>query len=349
MKSDLLPTPADLSLSEVMERFAPELLDKERKDEDRKAREYLEAIRWANGPVCPHCQNAEQSKIWKLEANLKKKVRNGLYHCKACDKQFTVMVGTIFTDSHIPLRKWLVAWYLICNAKKGVSALQIQRALGLGSYRTAWMMMHKIRHAMADPVFTEPMKGTLEMDEMYYGPKPKKDKDGKLIDRGFRKNSSKIPILALVNREDGRVRTQVLPIVTWRNLKTFLDTHANRDSAFNTDESNPYKCFGRRFKKHHKVKHRRKEYQRINPDGSVASTNLVESFFSILRRGLNGSFHHVSKEHLFRYCDEFAFRWNYRKSTDGERFVAGLKQTEGKRLTYKTPKETPKPGEPPSS
>lgn len=332
MKAEFLPTPKDLSLAEVTERF----------HSDDTAREYLEAIRWPNGPVCPHCKNADQAKIWKLEANKKAKIRPGLYQCKECAKQFTVMVGTIFTDSHIPLRKWLIAWYMICNAKKGVSALQIQRALGLGSYRTAWMMMHKIRHAMADPVFNQPLSGELEADEMYYGPKPKKDKDGKLIEKGYRKNSSKIPILALVQR-DGGVRTQVVAAVNNHNIRKFFQTHAHRQSTLNTDESNPYVPIGRGFPKHNTVVHRRKEYQRVNPDGSIASTNTVESFFSLLRRGLNGSFHHVSKEHLFRYCDEFAFRWNFRKATDGERFVAGLKQTEGKRLTYKQPRETKKP------
>jgi hypothetical protein len=277
-----------------------------------------------------------------LEGNKAKKIRHGLHHCAACDMQFTIMVGTIFTDSHIPLWKWLVAWYLICNAKKGVSALQIQRALGLGSYRTAWMMMHKIRHAMADPVFNTPMTGELEMDEMYYGPKPKKDKHGKLIEKGFRKNSSKIPILALVQR-DGGVRTQVLATVTNNNLRKFLFGNADRKATLNTDESNPYIPVGRAFARHETVNHRRKEYERKNADGTVASTNNVESFFSLLRRGLNGSFHHVSKEHLFRYCTEFSFRWNHRHVTDGERFIAGLEKIKGKRLTYKQPAETQKP------
>ena len=154
MKNELLPTPEDLTLPEIMERFAT----------DDKAREYLETIRWPNGPVCPHCQNAEKAKIWKIEANPAKKVRAGLYQCGACNGQFTVTVGTIYEDSHIPLRKWLVAWYMLSTSKKGISALQVQRMLALGSYRTAWMMMHKIRHALRDPVFTTNLKGIIEID-----------------------------------------------------------------------------------------------------------------------------------------------------------------------------------------
>ena len=341
MKSELLPTPKELSLTQIMCRFAPDSSE-ELTDPDRKGREYLEAIRWPNGPVCPHCKNAEQSKIWKIEGNRDKKIRHGLYHCKECDKQFTVMVGTIFTDSHIPLWKWLVAWYLICNAKKGVSAKQIQRALGFGSYRTAWMMMHKIRHTMAEPAFNMPMRGVLEMDEMYYGPNPKKDKRGNLLEKGFRKGSSKIPILALVKRGGG-VRTQVLAKVTPKNLRHFMWANANKVSVLNTDESNLYRPIGRAFRRHDTVVHRRKQYAKQNADGTVSHVNTAESFFSLLRRGLSGSFHHVSKEHLFRYCDEFAFRWNLRHVTDGERFIAGLNKIEGKRLAYKQPTETQKP------
>ena len=116
---------------------------------DEKARQYLEQIRWPNGVVCPHCKNAEPKRIWEIKENRDKKIRAGLYHCAECNKHFTVTVGTIFEDSHIPLRKWLVAWYLLCSSKKGISSLQIQRMLGLGSYRTALFMMHRIRYALS--------------------------------------------------------------------------------------------------------------------------------------------------------------------------------------------------------
>jgi transposase-like protein len=147
-----LPTPADLTLDEIQSRFGT----------DEKARQYLEEIRWPIGVICPHCKNADAKRIWEIKANEATKIRAGLYQCAECKKQFTVTVGTIFEDSHIPLRKWLVAWYLLCSSKKGISSLQIQRMLGLGSYRTALFMMHRIRYALAHPAFTGMLKGVVE-------------------------------------------------------------------------------------------------------------------------------------------------------------------------------------------
>jgi len=310
MKNELLPTPKDLTLSEISERFAT----------DDKAREYLEIIRWPNGPVCPHCKNADSQKIWKIEANPSKKVRAGLYQCAECDKQFTVTIGTIYEDSHIPLRKWLVAWYLVCSAKKGISALQIQRSLGLGSYRTAWMMMHKIRHAMKDPVFSGKLEGTVEIDETYVGGKPRPG-DGKPRKAG-RGTLHKVPVVALVERS-GDVRTKVVANVSQKNLKSFINK--------------VYPSLVYPFVRHDVVNHSQKEYARHNADGTVSHVNSCESFFSLLKRGIVGAFHHVSPEHLPRYCDEFCFRWNHRKVTDGERMVAGMQGAEGKRLTYRLP------------
>ena len=143
-RKSMLPTPVDLTLDEIQSRFGT----------DEKARQYLEEIRWPNGVVCPHCKNADQKRIWEIQSNEAAKIRAGLYQCAECKKQFTVTVGTIFEDSHIPLRKWLVAWYLLCSSKKGISSLQIQRMLGLGSYRTALFMMHRIRYSLAHPAFS---------------------------------------------------------------------------------------------------------------------------------------------------------------------------------------------------
>ncbi len=165
---------------------------------DDKAREYLEAIRWPNGVVCPHCANSNAEKIWKIQPNPRKKIRVGLYRCAECDKEFTCTVGTIFEDSHIPLRKWLVAWYLISTSKKGISALWIQQNLGLGSYRTAWMMMHKIRHAMKDSAVSEQMKGTLECDETYVNALPRQSEKEKRPVKGYRYGSEKVPVVALI-------------------------------------------------------------------------------------------------------------------------------------------------------
>lgn len=313
MKSELLPTPQDLTLDEINQRF----------NTDEAAREYLESIRWPNGPVCPHCKNDKQDRIWKLNANPKKKVRAGLHHCAECDKQFTVTVGTIFEDSHIPLRKWLVAWYLICSSKKGISSLQLMRNLGLGSYRTALFMTHRIRHALRDPVFNDKLSGTIEADETYIGGKTR----GK--GRGYKGN--KTAVVSLVER-GGRVRSTAMKKVTGRNLREVLQKHVARDAAIHTDEFAGYLRATQGFKAHESVNHSAGEYFRKL--GHV-TTNSAESFFSLLKRGVVGTFHHVSEKHLPLYLAEFDHRYNERKVTDGERTISGLQKIEGKRLTYK--------------
>ncbi len=161
MKTNMLPTPSELTLDQINQRFAT----------DETAREYWEAIHWPKGPVCPHCGNKKANRIYKVTPNEAKKIRAGLYHCAECTSQFTATIGTIFEDSHIPLRKWLIAWYMICSSKKGISSLQLQRILGLGSYRTALFMTHRIRHALKEPAFKDKLKGTVEADETYVGGK----------------------------------------------------------------------------------------------------------------------------------------------------------------------------------
>src|SRR6266542_5824109 len=188
----MLPTPDNLTLDQILSRFGT----------DEKARLYLEEIRWPDGVVCPHCGNAKQKRIWEIQPNEAAKIRAGLYQCAECKKQFTVTVGTIFEDSHIPLRKWLVAWYLLCASKKGVSALQMQRMLGLGSYRSAWFMMHRIRYALQQPEFRDLMRGTIEADETWIGGKPKGVGSG-----NYRKN--KTAVVSLVKRTGG-VRSHVV-------------------------------------------------------------------------------------------------------------------------------------------
>jgi transposase-like protein len=161
MKETLMPTPKELTLDKINSHFAS----------DDTAREYLELILWPHGAVCPHCKNADAKRIYKIQANPAKKIRAGLHRCAECNKEFTVTIGTIFEDSHIPLRKWLVAAYMICSSKKGISSLQLQRNLGLGSYRTALFMTHRIRHALKDPMFSDKLSGTIEADETYVGGK----------------------------------------------------------------------------------------------------------------------------------------------------------------------------------
>jgi transposase-like protein len=176
MKETMQPTSDDLTLDQTMQRFAT--------DED--ARAYWESIHWPNGAVCPHCKNKAAKSIWKIEANKSKKIREGLHQCGKCSKQFTSTIGTIFEDSHIPLRKWFVAFYLNSASKKGISSLQLQRILDLGSYRTALFMQHRIRHALRETSFNEKLSGTVEVDETYVG--------GKQQGVGRGRKDNKIPV-----------------------------------------------------------------------------------------------------------------------------------------------------------
>jgi transposase-like protein len=311
MKKHLLPTPSDLTLDEIMQRFAT----------DDAAREYLEHILWPSGPVCPHCKNADAKRIWKIQANVEKNIRPGLYRCAACDKEFTVTVNTIFEDSHIPLRKWLVAWYLINSSKKGISSLQLQRQLNLGSYRTALFMAHRIRHALHDPSFLDKLDGTVECDETWVG--------GKVRGKGHHYVGNKTPVVSLVER-GGRVRSQILPRVTGKNLKAVLTENVEPSAAIITDDFSGYRKAAKGFRSHEAVNHSAGEYVR----GDVF-TNTVESSFSLLKRGVVGTFHSVSRKHLPLYVGEFDHRWNHRKVTDGERTVAGLRKAAGRRLKYR--------------
>jgi hypothetical protein len=238
-----------------------------------------------------------------------------------------VTVGTIFEDSHVPISKWLLAIHLLSASKKGMSAHQLQRMLGV-TYRSAWFIGHRLRHAMAQ----EPMQltGTVEVDETYVGG-PRRRRVG----RPGPHDGVKTPVMALVER-GGRVRAFPLSRVTGDNVQDIIRREVSRDAHMMTDELNVYHALSMGFRKHDMIRHSDGHY--VN--GNV-HTNTVEGFFGLLKRGIIGSFHHVSKGHLARYCDEFAFRYNARKMTDGERAGLLVAAAEGKRLTYAQPKNAP--------
>ena len=286
-----------------------------------QARELLESIRWKDGVCCPRCGSLE---VVKVEPNPEKKIRKGLYRCKDCRKagksnQFTVTVGTIFEDSHIPLDTWLQAITLLCSSKKGMSAHQLHRQLNI-TYKTAWFMAHRVRFAMSQGSFRK-MKGTVEADETYVGGKGRRIG----LQTGL---ENKTPVVSLVQR-GGNVRSFVVPTVSGRNLKEVLTKNISPSAHLMTDELHAYKPIGKNFASHQFVTHSNYEYVR----GDV-TTNTIEGFFSILKRGINGVYHHVSKEHLHRYLAEFDFRYNNRKINDHERTIKALMGTEGKRLRY---------------
>jgi transposase-like protein len=281
--------------------------------------------------VCPHCRNKGEKPISKLEATTEsvmknKGVRKGVYFCGACRQQFTVTVGTVFESSHVPLSKWAMALFIMCSAKKSVSSNQLHRMLGV-TYKTAWFMTHRIRVAMTPNHWAEPkLQGTVEVDETFVGP------------RSDTRNSkrSKMAVVGLIER-DGPARVKVIASVTQHNLGKALYECVDKSAVVNTDEHPAYRNPLKQWKAHHRVNHSKYEYHRTNPDGSVATTNSAESFFSLLKRGIVGSWHHVSHEHLPKYANEFAFRWTHRKSTDGQRMAALVPHIENKRLLYRKP------------
>jgi transposase-like protein len=300
--------PQDATLSEVS------------KLTEETARQYLESLLWPDGPVCPRCKGNDVTRVTGESA------RPGLLMCNPCRQQFTVTVGTVFEDSHIPLRTWVIAFQMMCASKKGVSAKQLQRQLGLGSYKSAWFMCHRIRYAMQSGPLADLLKGQVEVDETYVGGKPRPGTGEHKRGRG----TSKTPVVALVERQ-GSVRTRVVADVTAGTLKRAIRENVDKQASIFTDEWPAYRGIGREFGGGHAVvNHGTGEYSR---DG--VNTNTAESFFSLLKRGVYGTFHHVSKAHLPRYCDEFEFRWNRRNMMDGERMESALRASVGKRLMYK--------------
>jgi transposase-like protein len=293
-------------------------------DED-KARGLLESLYWPNGPVCPHCKNtgtgAKGVVALTPKAISKAPARKGLYFCGACRKQFSVTVGTIFEGSHIPISKWLMAMFILCSSKKSISANQLHRMLKV-TYKTAWFMLHRIRHAMA-PDGTM-LNGVVEVDETYVGGKG----DQRTV------SLRKTPVVALIER-GGNMQTRVVSNVTQKNLGKVLNEVVSKEAVVNTDEHLAYRNPLKAWKRHDHVSHERYEYSRRNADGTTSGINHCESFFSLLKRGVYGAWHHVSREHLPKYANEFAFRWNTRTITDGERLEKLSALIGGKRLTYR--------------
>jgi transposase-like protein len=313
----------DVTLVQLIDRFA----------NDDTARQHLESIRWEKGIVCPKCGCKEQRQFSAIAANPAKKVRAGLRYCASCKSQFTVTIGTIFEDSHIPLRKWLIAWYLICSSKKGVSSLYLQRALELGSYRSALFMAHRIRYALKDSIFTDKLSGTVEADEGFIGGTPDKTNKSTEPLKGYRVNSNKIAVMAMMER-GGRVRSQVVPSISGGNLKKAIEENVAVFSEVHTDAWKGYRNLGPKYF-HFSVKHQANEFTRHEAERTV-TVNSVESYFSLLKRGVIGTFHHISPKYLPLYLAEFDHRHNFRKQTDGTRTDSGLRKVEGKRLMYRT-------------
>ena len=309
--------------------MAKTILSEEQFQNEEAAFEYVEARLWPQGPVCPSC-GATDEHVGALKG---KTTRLGLRKCYACNAQFTVRIGTIFEGSHLPLHLWLQVIHLMCASKKGISTRQIQRMLSC-SMKTAWFLTHRIREAMQDGGL-EPLGGAgkiIEADTTYIGGKEKNKHVGKRNAANIG-GAGKQVVHAIVER-GGRVRAHHVPRVNGAILRPILDQHADRASALMTDTDGSYLHIGREFASHETVNHAADEYVR----GEVHS-NTIEGYFSVLNRGLNGTYHAVSEAHLHRYLAEFSFRYSNREKlgvNDVARADAALVGFKGKRLTYQT-------------
>lgn len=295
-----------------------------------KAREWLEALLWPNGQICPHCGVVGAHYTLKGKGH-----RPGLWMCKDCREQFTVTVGTVFERSKIKLNVWLQAVYLLCSSKKGMSSHQLHRTIGV-TYKTAWFMSHRIREAMhsTNGGLLGGGGSVVEADETFYGHIKGRRK-------AYNGTNSKHKILSLVSRE-GETRSFHVARVDGKTLLPILRKQVAQDTTLYTDTASQYKYMPKgTFKKHAMVNHLAGEYAR----GDVHS-NTVESYFGVLKRGLFGTYQHVSEAHLQRYITEFDFRFTNRTSqgvTDAQRTNAALRQIAGKRLTYRRVSSRPQP------
>jgi transposase-like protein len=296
-------------------------------DEDQ-ARAYFESRRWPNGPACVHCGSVD---VYRLGG---KATRPGLLECKDCRKQFSVTVGTVMEDTHLPLSVWAKAFHYLASSKKGFSALQLQRNCGIGSYRTAWFLAHRIREAMRCEPLASKLQGDVQVDEAYIGP----NRHGKRRRAGDEKRkpgrgTTKHPVLVLVET-DGNAHSQPIERIDAKTLKAAMQERIDPSARIITDELRSYPQAAAGFAGGHQtVCHSQDEYK--NAEGF--HTNTAESFIALMKRGVYGTFHHVSKKHLHRYCAEFSFRWNGRKVSDSERRDEAVKGAEGKRLYYRHP------------
>jgi transposase-like protein len=305
--------------------------------DEQAAVELFEQQRWGEtGPCCPHCGDTDVYQMCDRKTG--ERSSRFLWRCHGCKKQFTVRVGAVYEDSPIPMRHWAYAFWKACSSKKGVSALQIKRETGL-TYKSALLMMHRVRCVMQqDYIGVAKLSGTVEVDETYVGGKPRFKQPGKGPVKGWMR-SRKTPVLSLVER-GGNIRSFVTADVTAANVGRILQQHISLDSHLMTDSSPIYRSthtpIGRPFARHGMTDHSRGEYAK--PDGT--HSNTVESAFSLLKRGIYGTFHNVSRKHLHRYVAEFDFRWNARKIDDGERLALAIRSASGKRLLYKEPLAT---------
>lgn len=280
--------------------------------------DFVVALRWPNGPVCPRCTSSEHRFI---------KTRS-LWECKGCKKQYSVKVGTIFEDSALSLDKWLCAIWMIVNAKNGVSSYEIARGLGI-TQKSAWFMMHRIRLALQKGSIDRKLMGDVEVDETYIGGNARNMHADKRIKMLRNEGTFRKAVVVGMLERKGEVRTQLLNRATGKLIEQAIKEHVVTGSNLYSDEAHAYVKVGKEYA--HKVINHAETYVQGN-----VHTNSIESYWSLLKRGIKGTYVSVEPFHLFRYLDEQSFRFNTRKDNDQGRFMAALSQVQGKRVEYKT-------------
>lgn len=310
---------------------------------DVDCRAYLEHMRWPDGPHCPKCGANHPWSITR-KSDTKNKVKS-IYRCRECKKQYTATIGTIFEDSHIPLSTWFAAIYLMCGSKKGISAHQIHRTLNI-TYKSAWFMCHRIREAMQDEVLFSPLSGTIEEDETYVGGKTRghwvwRERIKDEVNMGIRPKNTcprkdKAVVFGILER-DGRARTKHIPAINSAIARKMLNENVDiKNSRLITDANSAYRLI-KNYIQHDMIDHAETYVK-----GDI-HTQGIENYWSILKRGLYGVFHHVDAKYLENYLHEFEYRFNRRKITDAERFASLMGNTQGRVLLYCN---TPQPQNP---
>jgi transposase-like protein len=291
--------------------------------DEKTAVEFLENQRWGNTPACVKCGSVN---VYQMKnAKTGERSERFLWRCHDCKEQYTVRIGTVYEESRIPLRHWCYAFWRACTSKKGVSALEIKRQCQI-SYKSALFLMNRIRFAMA-PENAPKLTGTVECDETYIGPRKPRYKGTSKRGRG----TSKTPVFCAVQR-DGQIRRRIVADVTTETIESAIREEVDNRAHLMTDEFSAYRRIGPEYASHTTVCHATKEYARGN-----AHTNTAESSHALVKRGIVGIYHNVSREYLHRYLWQYDFLWNNRQLNDGERIIAGIQGAEGKRMMYREP------------
>lgn len=306
------------------------------------AYQYMESIRWPDGPVCPHCGSIDEHYFLtprtkdadNVEARKTSRgtmTQRRVWKCRACRKQFSVITGTVFHGTKVPLHTWLMVVFEICANKNGIAAREIARKYGVAP-KTAWFMTNRLREAMKNRAPEWLISGVVVADETFIGPMPRFQHGYKPVRGGQgTMRGDKVAVVALVEKESGEVRSRVIPNVTGENLRRVLSENVSMPhTILHTDSETSYNAVAHKFSAHHTVNHHEREYVR----GDV-TTNQAENYFSQLKRSLDGTHHHPSRKHLPRYLAEFDFRYSTRELSDTDRMTGLIRRTEGKRLSYK--------------